>query len=313
MREVLRSMPLAKSMREEVVARVLSGLLALDDEAAAGRATDWLEFIAPEEVAALPDEHVAALAGHPLEACQLLAVRILLKRGSPSGAAGIAADGGAFLGARRGAEPGDGAARTSCRMTNWRSGWKRWQPARCRATRSCANVAGPLLKRAAAHDRDAARQLVEQWWPLLFRKEDFEGLHASVYEALTGSFAAELDVIPAGTFRQMLESKYGFGQELGFELLKREVTQPELTDLVEWSVHPLAALREWAREHLDKETLRGDPAHVLKLLEGPYDDSREWAFEFCRTDSRTAIGRRRPWSRCAIPINRRCGPSVASW
>ena len=145
------------------------------------------------------------------------------------------------------------------------------------------NVAAPLLKRAAAYDRDAARQLVEQWWPLLFRKEDFEGLHASVYEALTGSFAAELDVIPAGTFRQMLESKYGFGQELGFELLKREVTQPELAEAIEWSVHPLAALREWAREHLDKEALRGDPAHVLKLLEGPYDDSREWAFEFCRT------------------------------
>jgi hypothetical protein len=282
-REVLRAMPLAKSLREEVVARVLSGLLALDDEAAAGRATDWLEFIAPDEVAALPDEHVAELAGHPLEACQLLAVRILLKRGSPSGLpesllmaalssehAAVRALGMELLGQLRDDELA-----------------KRVETlAACAVSRHAElrNVAGPLLKRAAAYDRDAARQLVEQWWPLLFRKEAFEGLHASVYEALTGSFAAELDAIPAGTFRQMLESKYGFGQELGFELLKREVTQPELTEAIEWSVHPLAALREWAREHADKEALRNDPAHILKLLEGPYDDSREWAFGFCRTD-----------------------------
>ena len=281
-REVLRAMPLSKSLREEVVARVLSGLLALDDEAAAGRATDWLEFVAPEEVAALPEEHVAALAGHPLEACQLLAVRILLKRGSLSGLpesllmaalssehAAVRSLGMELLGKLRDDE-------LAMRVETL---------AACAVSRHAElrNVAGALLKRAAVHDRDAARQLVEQWWPLLFRKEAFEGLHASIYEALTGSFAAELDVIPAGTFRQMLDSKYGFGQELGFALLKREVARPELTEAVEWSVHPLVALREWAREHLDQEALREDPAHVLKLLEGPYDDSREWAFEFCRT------------------------------
>lgn len=281
LREVLRALPLAKSLREEVVARVLSGLLALDDEAAAGRATDWLEFIAPEEVAALPDGHVAELAGHPLEACQLLAVRILLKRGSPSGLpesllmaalssehAAVRSLGMELLGKLRDDELA-----------------KRVETlAACAVSRHAElrEMAGGLLKRAAVHDREAARQLVEKWWPLLFRKEDFEGLHESVYEALTGSFAAELDVIPAGTFWKMLESRYGFGQELGFALMKREIARPDLTEAVEWSVHPLAALRGWAREHLDKEALRGDPAHVLKLLEGPYDDSREWAFEFCR-------------------------------
>lgn len=281
-REVLRAMPLVKSLREEVVARVISGLLALDDEAAAGRATDWLEFIAPEEVAALPDEHVAALAGHPLEACQLLAVRILLKRASLSGLpeslmmAALSSEHAAVrtLGMELLGQLRDDELAKRVELL-----------AACAVSRHAElrNVAGPLLKRAAAQDRDAARQLVEQWWPLLFRKEDFEGLHESVYETLTGPFAAELDVIPAGTFRQMLESKYGFGQELGFELLKREVTRPELAETIEWSVHPLAALREWAREHLDKGLLRGEPEHLLKLLEGPYDDSRDWAFDFCRT------------------------------
>lgn len=284
-REVLRAMPLTRPVREEVVARVLSGLLALDDEAAAGRATDWLEFIAAAEVAALPDEHVAALAGHHLEACQLLAVRILLKRGSPSALpepllmaalsseyAAVRSLGMELLGQLRDDELAERVETLAA----------------CAVSRHAElrDVAGPLLKRAAARDRNAVRQLVEQWWPLLFRKEDFEGLHASVFEALTGAFATELDVIPTGTFRQMLESKYGFGQELGFELLKREVTDPDLTDSVQWAIHPLAPLRAWARGNLDGNALRGDPAHLLKLLEGPYDDSREWAFDFCRTELR---------------------------
>ncbi|RYG86258.1 MAG: WGR domain-containing protein, partial [Alphaproteobacteria bacterium] len=84
-REILRSTNLTSAVREQIVARVISGLLALDEDTPAGAATDWLEFIAPAETAALPDEHVASLAGHPLEACQLLAVRILLKRPSLSG------------------------------------------------------------------------------------------------------------------------------------------------------------------------------------------------------------------------------------
>lgn len=284
-REILRATNLTQAVREEVVARVISGLLALDEEAVAGHATDWLEFIAPNEIATLPDEHVASLAGHPLEACQLLAVRILLKRGSPSGLpepllmAALSSEypsvrglGMELLGKLRDDEL---AARVETLSA-------------CAVSRHAElrEVATPLLKRAAASDRNAARQLVEQWWPLLFRKEDFEGLHASIFEALTGAFASELEVIPSGTFRRMLDSKYGFGQELGFELLKREVTQPDLSDLVRWAVHPLVALRTWTREKLDRGELRGEPAHLLKLLEGPHDDSREWAFGFCRTELR---------------------------
>lgn len=284
-REALRMMSLPKTLREEIVARVLSGLLALDDEAKAGQASDWLEFIAAEELASLPDSHVASLAGHPLEACQLLAVRILLKRADlttlpePLLMAALSSEHGSVrnLGMELlGRLPDAELARRVETL------------AACAVSRHAElrSVAGPLLKRAAAHDREAARQLVEEWWPLLFRKEEFEGLHASVFEALTTSFSTELDVIPPGTFREMLESKYGFGQELGFELLKREIARPELEDTVQWSIHPLAALRAWAREKIDKEALRGDPAQLLKLLEGPYDDSREWAFAFCRTELR---------------------------
>lgn len=283
-REALRSSPLSKGMREEIVARVLSGLLSLDDEEAAGAATDWLEFIAPEEVTALPETHLASLAGHSLESCQLLAVRVLLRR--KSSPAGLPE---ALLMAAVSSEFGS-VRKLGMELLGQLQDHELAQ--RVETLAACAvsqhaelrEVAAPLLARAAAHDRAAARELVEQWYPLLFRKEQFDGLHASVYEALAGSFAAELDVIPDGYFRKMLESRYGHGQMLGFEILKREVADPEMEDLVEWAVHPLASLREWSREKLDANLLRTDPAAVLKLLEGPFDDSREWAFVFCRDE-----------------------------
>ena len=284
-REVLRSRPLSPRVREAVVARVVSGILALDDEAVAGSACDWLEFVAGELLPRLRDEHVAALAEHPLEACQLLAVRILIRRGSlsplpealltaaiSSPHASVRRLGMELLGQLR----DDELARRVELL------------AACAVSRHAElrEVAAPLLRRAAALDRTAARQLVGQWWPLLFRREEFEGLHASVFEALTSSFADELDVIPRGTFPEMLRSKYGHGQELGFELLKREVVRPDPGELAEWTVHPLAALRAWARERFDTDDLRRGPERLLKLLEGPYDDSRGWAFAFCRGELR---------------------------
>jgi hypothetical protein len=281
LRDLLRSAPLSKAMREEVVARVISGLLALDDEASAGVASDWLEFIAPEETAALPVEHLAALASHPLEACQLLAVRVMLRKGSPGDLPEsllLAALSSEFAAVRK----------LGMTLLGGLSDHSLAQ--RVATLAACAvspheelrEASAPLLARAASHDKAAARELVAQWYPLLFRKEPFDGLHESVFKALSGSFAAELDVIPAGSFRKMFESRYGYGQMLGFEMLKRETDTAAIEDLVEWSVHELAALREWAREHLEIGVLRSEPALMLKLLEGPYDDSREWAFSFCR-------------------------------
>ena len=282
-KQLLRASPLDQKVREEVVARVVSGMLALDDADLAGVASDWLEVIAPGEVAALPESHLLSLAAHPLEACQLLAVRVLLERGSPAGLPE------ALLMSALSSEHGS-VRRLGMELVGKLQDHELAQ--RVETLAACAvsrheelrTAAAPLLARAAAHDRQAARDLVLQWYPLLFRQESFEGLHASVYEALSTSFEGELDAIPEEAYVKMLESKYGHGQMLGFLILKREVSVPDIDDLIDWAVHPLAALREWARERLDREALCGDPSRVLKLLEGPYDDSREWAFDFCRNE-----------------------------
>jgi hypothetical protein len=258
-----------------------------EDAPQAGPAVDFLWLLAPDEVASLPVPHLAELAAHPLEACQLLAVQILLKRSSPSGLPEsilLAALSSEFPTVRRlGME-------LLGKLSDHELAERSEALAACAVSRHAElrEDVEPLLARAAACNRAAARELVLQWYPLLFREESFGGLHESIYRMLAGPFAAELDAIPADSYPRMLESKYGHGQMLGFEILKRQPGSHDAKELAEWAVHPLLALREWAFAHLerDPQILRGDPGMVLGLLESPFDDSRERAFTFCRREIR---------------------------
>lgn len=288
-RDILRATRIDPQVQRDFAAQVISALLAMDPEDAphAGSAVDFLLLLAPDEVAALPVTHLAELAAHPLEACQLLAVQILLKRPSVSGLpenillAALSSEHAAVrrLGMELLGKLADHelAARTEAL-------------AACAVSKHAElrEGAAPLLGRAATYNRGAARELVTQWYPLLFREESFEGLHLSVYRLLSGSFAAELDAIPADSYPRMLESKYGYGQSLGFEILKRQPDHHDTQQLAEWAVHPLVALREWAFERLERnpQALRDDPGMMLRLLESPFDDSRERAFAFCRREIR---------------------------
>ncbi|MCW1922230.1 WGR domain-containing protein [Luteolibacter arcticus] len=288
-RDVLRATAIPVESRRDLVARVVSALLALDDDEAAiaGPAVDFLLLLAPAEVQALPPAHLAELAAHPLEACQLLAVQVLLKSSSPAGLpeslllAAVSSD---FPAVRRlGME-------LLGKLSDHELASRTEVLAACAVSKheELRDGAAPLLGRVATRDRTSARELVLQWYPLLFREESFEGLHASVHALLTESFANELDAIPADSFRRMLESRYDYGQMLGFALLQRESGPFETEDLVAWAVHPLVAVREWAIEQLEREPdlLRREPGLVLRLLESPYDDGRERAFDFCRREIR---------------------------
>ncbi|WP_035608346.1 WGR domain-containing protein [Haloferula sp. BvORR071] len=288
-RDILRATRIDPQVQRDFTARVISALLAMDPEDApqSGTAVDFLLLLAPDEVAALPVTHLAELAAHPLEACQLLAVQILLKRPSVSGLPEnilLAALSSEFPAVRKlGMELlGKLSAHELAERTE--------TLAACAVSThpELREGAEPLLGRAAAYNREAARELVIQWYPLLFRAESFEGLHQSVYRLLSGPFVAELDVIPADSYPRMLESKYGYGQSLGFEILKRQTDNHDTEQLAEWAVHSLVALREWAFERLERspQKLRDDPGMVLGLLESDFDDTRERAFAFCRREIR---------------------------
>lgn len=286
-RDVLRATVIPPEIRRDLVARVVSALLAFDgDEATpAGPAVDFLLMLAPAEVQSLPPAHLAELAAHPLEACQLLAVQVLLKSPSPAGLPEsllLAAVSSEFASVRRlGME-------LLGRLSDHELASRTEVLAACAVSKQpeLREAAAPLLGRVATRDREAARELVRQWYPLLFREEAFEGLHASVHTLLTGPFASELDAIPAGSFRRMLQSRYDHGQMLGFMLLQKESGPFETDELVGWAVHPLVAVRDWAFSRLETEPdrIRREPGLVLRLLESPFDDGRERAFAFCRRE-----------------------------
>lgn len=286
-REALRGTAVSVETRHELVARVVSALLALDEEAGdqAGAAVDFLLLLAPEEVRSLPAAHLAELAAHPLEACQVLAVRALLMAGSPAGLpeslllAALSSDHESVR--RLGME-------LLGKLADHELASRAETLAACAVSRheELREAARPLLGRVASRDPQVARELVERWYPLLFRAEAFDGVHESVHALLTGPFESGLGVIPPESFHRMLESRYDHGQMLGFALLQRESGPFALGDLVGWAVHPLAALREWAFARIDREPerLRGEPGLALTLLECPFDDTRERAFGFCRRE-----------------------------
>lgn len=286
-REALRVTIISAEIRRDLVARVISALLALDhdEETKAGGAVDFLMLLAPSEVQALPQPHLVELASHSLESCQALAVRILLNTSSPAGLPEgmlLAAISSEFSSVRRLGMDLLG------KLSDHELASRTESLAACAVSKhiELRDAAAPLLRRVARWDREAARKLVRQWYPLLFREESFEGLHASVYSLLTDAFEEQLEVIPPASFRQMLDSRYDHGQMLGFDLLQKERGPFESEDLTSWANHPLVAVRDWAMGQLARspDKLRREPSQVLDLLESPYEDTRTRAFHFCKLE-----------------------------
>ena len=283
-RERVRSLVLEKETKQEFIAKVISGLLALDSEdESAGPAVDWLWQIAPEQTTALPDEHTLNLIRHPGESCQLLALRILLERPDVS-----TLPEELLLSSVLSNYPSVRKLGISllAKLPDHQLAERTDTLAACAVSphEELRSGTTPLLARISTKKPEASRELVTKWYPLLFRQEAFEGLHASLFETLTSSFTNVLDVIPQGEYHQMLASSHGYGQQLGFVIMQREVSNPSQDQLGEWANHELMELRVWSCERLNRDQLRHDPKVALQLLESPYTDTRNWAFKFCRED-----------------------------
>ena len=283
-RDAIRGITLSPETKQDITSNIVSGLLALDaEDPLAGPAVDWLWQIVPNEISRLPDEHLLSLARHESEAAQLLSVRILLSREDLSTIneelllsavlsehASVRKQGMSVLGKLNDTQL---AQRTetlaACAVSNHLE---------------LREAATPLLARVTKSDPEAARQLAAKWYHLLFREEHFEGLHASLYETLTTAFAEQLDVIPKGQYHQMLDSSHAHGQMLGFFIMKQSGDTPSSDNLINWSNHALISVREWARSQFETSQLRQDPKAAIVLLESPYSDTRDWAFQICREE-----------------------------
>ena len=282
---VFSTLVLNQDEQKQTASRIISALLCLDHEATdtAHFAVQSLRQLADGALNELPLDHIANLAAHPLEPLQLLAVRLLIQRGS----------------AETLPEPLLLAALSSTHPAVRSLGLELLGtlPDHQLATRaeliaSCATSehadlrehVRPLIARLAENDQSFSRSLVTLWYPVLTRKETVEGLHQDLLQILTGPLATELSVIPEGAHTALLTSEHAAAQSLGVHLvLHRDLLSETDTDtLIQWTHHQDAQLRDTVWTFLEEH-----PQHIIDelgaaatLLDSEWDDSRQRAFRF---------------------------------
>jgi predicted DNA-binding WGR domain protein len=289
-RSFAKTVTLDDEGQKRLVGLVVSALVSMtdpDDESVCAHAADFILLVAGDVLGAIASEHVAALLAHPLEACQQLGVQSLLRRESLEGLsdpmllAALSSEFGSVrrLGMKLMGRLSDAELRARADLV---AGFGISEHAEIR------QEAPPLIGRLVKDDAELGRELVERWYPLVLREEEYDGLHAELYALLTGPLSEHLDAIPQGSFRRMLTLIHGHAQLLGFELLQRETTfgAEPLETVVEWGCNDLLALRQAVREHFEENPgrLRDSPGAMMPMLETDWEDTQEWAFDFCRSE-----------------------------
>jgi len=145
----------------------------------------------------------------------------------------------------------------------------------------------PVILRLAASSEAFAQSMVEELYPLLARKERYEGLHGDVYRLLVESLGDSLAGIPREHIDKLLDGKYERAQELGAVLLQRYVRPGDvpMRRLVALASHESLAVREWVRSAFrnDPQRVKSELEESVRIVDSTWDDSREFAFGYFRT------------------------------
>ena len=144
----------------------------------------------------------------------------------------------------------------------------------------------PLINRLTARDESFAREALDQCYPILLRKEDYEGLHEDVLALIDGPFAAHLDYIPSENIARMLRSRYLPAISLGWKLFQ---SRSSLDDITMRRVAVLAdnallevreAVWEYYQSHLPR--VKAEMEDACRILDTQWDDTRNFAIPFFR-------------------------------
>lgn len=145
----------------------------------------------------------------------------------------------------------------------------------------------PIILRLAAANEAFAQSLVAELYPLLARKERYEGFHTDVYQLLVESLGKSLSAIPREHIDKLLDSKYERAQELGATLLEQYVAANEVSmrRLVRLGSHESIAVREWVRRAFreDPQRVKSELEESVRLVDSTWPDTRSFAFEYFRT------------------------------
>lgn len=132
-----------------------------------------------------------------------------------------------------------------------------------------------LVEALLAHDPAFAATLAPSLLAALYRREIGEGLHADLWQALTGPLASTSHSLPGRTVVRLLQAHSKAAQRFGAWLLEtRADTDLSTADWIALARCDTQAVRQRAMAVLDAGFDPQAPGLLLSILDGRWDDSR---------------------------------------
>jgi len=144
----------------------------------------------------------------------------------------------------------------------------------------------PIMSRLTARDESFAREALDQCYPLMLRKEAYEGLHEDILALIDGPFAAHLDHIPSEHIARMFRSRYIPTKSLGWKVFQSKSSLDNITMLRVAALGDNALLEvreavwEYYETHLPR--VKNEMEDACRILDTQWDDTRNFAIPFFR-------------------------------
>lgn len=142
----------------------------------------------------------------------------------------------------------------------------------------------PLIRRLIYSYPDFARQLVDEWVPLLLREESVEGAHTSFFVLLSQELLPFMGDLPIGLVLTLLRSSESLAQRLGGLILQQSKDSRDLSmqEWIELGNHELLAVRNfiWESFRSHPERIRFEMEEAIQLMESSWKDTQAFAFDY---------------------------------
>lgn len=145
----------------------------------------------------------------------------------------------------------------------------------------------PLIGRLVYSYPDFARQLVDEWVPILLQEEAVAGAHTSFFTLLSQELIPQLSELPISSVLELLQSDQTLAQRLGAIILSRSVDSRDLSieDWVDLASHELLSVRTfiWDSCQSHPERIRFDLEEAIRMMESSWEDTLAFAFFYFDT------------------------------
>lgn len=124
----------------------------------------------------------------------------------------------------------------------------------------------------------------------LIRKEKFEGAHLLIIETLKSNELKHYwnSALTPKDITKLIHSQYRESQLMGYEMLMayNRLNDFTLPQIISFGNHELLALRNWCWNYFKQNLsrIRYEKEKALNLLDSKWDDTREYAFQFFKTE-----------------------------